>query len=657
MNISKFEEELKETPIAIKALGPLFKLTEVYLSDYGSPRVQEGYLYSQTNSFKCKSSNNSTSNFGSAFKECNTSPEDAELVKMMNDLGLPMTFQTNKEKRNRTSGGKRKNVKKIENCDNLEDVEDEVLDATMCVSELKQGISNYYVEESLWSISYYDIAADLHPTVISTSHTRDAVNECMPEKELSEGTAFDNCSLQIEIEEAVTPDSGDGSCNESCLIDSGFDGRINHTDQDIKTVYVESPLVADCAIGQRCSSDDRAHLMQDPEVTSLQTSAVEYDLSDDRTQGCFEDWYVYYDDFYKKEYFFNVKTQESTWDPPPGMESLAVTALMNESEPASATCITAQSSNNSEGSGESMERHPSGDVEPDIEPVNKPMDPDTSGLEKHNVLVGQKLLENDISIITMPEKKKKRSRRSKSEREASKVASTWLVDEKTSSHAERLLSNASEESISPIISKYWSQRYTLFSRFNDGIIMDEEGWFSVTPELIAKHHASRCGGGCIIDCFTGVGGNTIHFAERGNHVIAIDIDPKKIDYARHNATIYGVSECIDFVRGDFFLLAPNLKADVVYLSPPWGGPDYLKVKTFDIYTMLKPDGRRLFSLAIKIASRIVIFLPRNVDMNQLAELSLSVNPPWELEVERNFLNGKLKAITAYFSDPSTHKGY
>lgn len=44
--------------------------------------------------------------------------------------------------------------------------------------------------------------------------------------------------------------------------------------------------------------------------------------------------------------------------------------------------------------------------------------------------------------------------------------------------------------------------------------MDKEGWFSVTPEIIARHHASRCGSGIIVDCFTGVGGNAIQFAQR-----------------------------------------------------------------------------------------------------------------------------------------------
>lgn len=109
-----------------------------------------------------------------------------------------------------------------------------------------------------------------------------------------------------------------------------------------------------------------------------------------------------------------------------------------------------------------------------------------------------------------------------------------------------------------------------------------------------------------------------------------------------------------------------LQADIVFMSPPWGGPDYAKVKKFDINTMLKPrDGyvsvspmwhicfllvmltlcfiyiiiiirQFLFNVGKEIASRIIMFLPRNVDISQLAELSLSASPPWSLEVP--FLN-------------------
>lgn len=41
--------------------------------------------------------------------------------------------------------------------------------------------------------------------------------------------------------------------------------------------------------------------------------------------------------------------------------------------------------------------------------------------------------------------------------------------------------------------KYWCQRRRLFSRFDMGVQLDSEGWFSVTPEIIADHVAQCVG--------------------------------------------------------------------------------------------------------------------------------------------------------------------
>lgn len=47
--------------------------------------------------------------------------------------------------------------------------------------------------------------------------------------------------------------------------------------------------------------------------------------------------------------------------------------------------------------------------------------------------------------------------------------------------------------------KYWLQRYSLFQRFDEGILMDEEGWYSATPEVIAAHQAIKCRyGKCVV---------------------------------------------------------------------------------------------------------------------------------------------------------------
>ena len=49
----------------------------------------------------------------------------------------------------------------------------------------------------------------------------------------------------------------------------------------------------------------------------------------------------------------------------------------------------------------------------------------------------------------------------------------------------------------------------------------------------------------------GVGGNAIAFAQTREHVIAIDNGETRLRLVRHNATIYGVVDRIDFVPGDF----------------------------------------------------------------------------------------------------------
>jgi trimethylguanosine synthase len=197
------------------------------------------------------------------------------------------------------------------------------------------------------------------------------------------------------------------------------------------------------------------------------------------------------------------------------------------------------------------------------------------------------------------------------------------------------------------LTKYWSQRYRLFSKFDDGIAMDEEGWFSATPEKIAEHIASRCQCDLIVDAFCGVGSNAIQFAYTCKRVIAIDIDPVKIACAKQNAAIYGVEDRIEFVTGDFFHIMPTLKCDVVFLSAPWGGPAYASSKVFNLKTMILIDGLKIFEVAKQATENIAYYVPRNVDMQQLALLA---GPGGSVEVEQHFLNTKLKTMTAYFGE-------
>ncbi|CAA3003577.1 trimethylguanosine synthase isoform X3 [Olea europaea subsp. europaea] len=424
--------------------------------------------------------------------------------------------------------------------------------------------------------------------------------------------------------------------NDMMVVDTAVCGGKELTEPALESVHLESPSAVERETeGVKHTDDIGSDMIQhcDSAAYSQFSKEVNSNKTDSSCKGDSEEWITRWDDFYARSYFYNVKTQESTWNLPSGMEDPAFSPIANE---LILTAVEiAELHDDFPDSTESDNVQISCGFQPI--PIFAEEYKDDNGFDQHFGQNVKSCFFADNFSSTNSTKKKKKVRRTKSNRNLS-VPSEEL---------ERIL-----EEFSPSIGKYWSQRYLLFSRYDNGIKMDEEGWFSATPELIAKHHASRCGSGSIVDFFTGVGGNAIQFAQRSKHVIAIDIDPNKIGYAQHNAALYGVDDRVDFIRGDSFCLAPRLKADIVFMSPPWGGPDYAKVKKFDINTMLKPrDGQFLFNVGKEIASRIIMFLPRNVDISQLAELSLSASPPWSLEVEKNFLNGRFKAITAYFSAP------
>lgn len=119
--------------------------------------------------------------------------------------------------------------------------------------------------------------------------------------------------------------------------------------------------------------------------------------------------------------------------------------------------------------------------------------------------------------------------------------------------------------------------------------------------------------------------------------------------ARHNATIYGVQDKIEFIVGSYFDLAKGLKADVVFLSPPWGGPDYMrKDSIYDLEESLQPvPASKLMEDTRKITKNIAVYLPRNSNSKQLAFLA---GPGNAVEIEQNFLDRKLIALTAYYGD-------
>ncbi|KAH7098883.1 S-adenosyl-L-methionine-dependent methyltransferase [Auriculariales sp. MPI-PUGE-AT-0066] len=236
---------------------------------------------------------------------------------------------------------------------------------------------------------------------------------------------------------------------------------------------------------------------------------------------------------------------------------------------------------------------------------------------------------------------------------------------------------SSQDQVPQHLAKYWHQRERLFSRYDEGCLLDEEGWYSVTPERVASQIAARCACNVVLDAFCGVGGNAIAFAQTCERVIAIDNSPLRLALARHNAQIYGVADRIEFILGDFLDFARTYPSkhktliDVVFLSPPWGGPAYLTSSPskqqsqdaggryfenakdphpeYSLATIQPVPGSELFALARSITPHVAFFLPRNTDPQEVA--SLVANQPKgsnSVEVEEEWMGNKLKALTCYF---------
>ena len=165
-------------------------------------------------------------------------------------------------------------------------------------------------------------------------------------------------------------------------------------------------------------------------------------------------------------------------------------------------------------------------------------------------------------------------------------------------------------------------------------------------------------------------------------VIAMDVSPIRLALARHNAALYGVEDRIEFILGDFLSFARTLegrahrKIDVVFLSPPWGGPSYLSSSptkaqgqlsksasastlaldageledTYAEYGLdsIRPvHGTELFNIARGITRNIAYFLPRNTSLEEISQL-VAHEPAEKVEVEEEWMGSKLKALTCYF---------
>jgi trimethylguanosine synthase len=108
--------------------------------------------------------------------------------------------------------------------------------------------------------------------------------------------------------------------------------------------------------------------------------------------------------------------------------------------------------------------------------------------------------------------------------------------------------------------------------------------------------------------------------------------------AKHNAEIYGVDKKIVFHTGDCFDIVKRFMGKnniIIFGSPPWGGNSLLRYSpqtlvlmwigteynadnVFDLSLMQPYNLDALYKKFSKLSKHVVLYLPRNSDLNQIA---------------------------------------
>tara|TARA_B110000971_G_scaffold65518_1_gene67150 strand:+ start:2531 stop:3199 length:669 start_codon:yes stop_codon:yes gene_type:complete len=185
--------------------------------------------------------------------------------------------------------------------------------------------------------------------------------------------------------------------------------------------------------------------------------------------------------------------------------------------------------------------------------------------------------------------------------------------------------------------------------------IDTEGLFSLTSAKIAESITSDIINLfptnykiTITDATASVGGNTIPFLLKNNfkHVNIIEKDTERFNMLQSNIDI-NLNKILGTYTlfNDSFLNLKGLENDVIFIDPPWGGPDYRrenKIKLFldniNLYCIIN----ELFGYS-KTLKFIIIKVPKNFDLDDF-KLKLDKN----IYIEKTHSSSKLKKMNIYY---------
>lgn len=131
--------------------------------------------------------------------------------------------------------------------------------------------------------------------------------------------------------------------------------------------------------------------------------------------------------------------------------------------------------------------------------------------------------------------------------------------------------------------------------------------------LIKKYFNNVIENLSILDAMSGVGGNTFSFSKYFKKVYSIELNKKRYDMLCNNINIYELKNVETFNNNCLDLIF-NIKYDIIFFDPPWGGKDYKNYKNLRLSISNIP----LEDICLKLKNKtIVLKLPKNYDLDFL----------------------------------------
>lgn len=156
---------------------------------------------------------------------------------------------------------------------------------------------------------------------------------------------------------------------------------------------------------------------------------------------------------------------------------------------------------------------------------------------------------------------------------------------------------------------------------------DTEGLYSLShkedADKLSKILKDKFGDLIIMDGTSGLGGNTLSFANYFNKIISIELNTDRYKLLKENIDMFDLNSKI-VTYNDNFTNHLNDTYDLIFLDPPWGGPKYKYEKNL----RLKIDDQKMYDIVKNLRELnkiIVLKLPFNYDLSEFSGFNYEIH--------------------------------